>query len=101
MLRVCFLWCPLVFDLAQGENVIHVGAHWVTVTRALKELRAVGRIIQEERRIILRQCEDTAPLAGGASIKIARVRGSEWPAGAAGRAGQARPSSIGRERKSP
>lgn len=56
MLRVRFLWCPLVFDLAQGGNVIHVGAHRVTVTRALKDLRAVGRIIQEGRRIILREC---------------------------------------------
>jgi len=38
-----------------------VGAHRVTVTRALKELRAEKRIIQDGRRIILGGGEPGGP----------------------------------------
>ena len=53
----------LVLDLpfTHEELSFLVGAHRVTVTRALKELRADGRIVQDGRRIILSPADGAGP----------------------------------------
>jgi len=50
------------FPLTHEELGFLVGAHRVSITRALKDLRDTGRIIQEGRSLILPKARQTAPI---------------------------------------